>query len=332
MSRIKSVLLAIVSLSLALAIGYVMQYEIGPTAPQLASEELVFSNVTATSSAAVGPLAGKHRTPEGIAPAAEMATETTPETIVPDVQTGTQEAEIVLAAVDTEATGPLEPSCIASMTADPTIGAMANIHLDAPCQANTPVTLHHGGMVFTEVTDTHGQLDLTIPALVQDAVFVAAFENGDGAVAQLNVQGISNVDRVVVQWQGETGLQLHALEFGASYFKVGHVWAESQGLPHRTDTGFLVRLGDPSQPNARLAEVYTYPTADSTQTGIVNMSVEAEVTDKNCGHEISAQTLQFHRGGELHTQDLSLALPDCAAIGQFLVLKNMVEDLKIASN
>ena len=34
----------------------------------------------------------------------------------------------------------------------------------------------------------------------------------------------------------------------------------------------------------------------------------------------------------LRTQDLTLAMPDCQATGDFLVLNNLLENLKIAAN
>jgi hypothetical protein len=36
-------------------------------------------------------------------------------------------------------------------------------------------------------------------------------------------------------------------------------------------------------------------------------------------------------GGETRVSDVSVTLPGCDAVGQYLVLKNLVPDLKIAS-
>lgn len=81
-----------------------------------------------------------------------------------------------------------------------------------------------------------------------------------------------------------------------------------------------------------LAEVYTFPSAKSVQDGVVDLSVEAEVTNTNCGLEIEAQTLEMTSNGQMKAHDLTLAVPDCGAIGTFLVLNNLVSDLKVASN
>jgi hypothetical protein len=62
------------------------------------------------------------------------------------------------------------------------------------------------------------------------------------------------------------------------------------------------------------------------------LSVEAEVSELNCGQEIEAQSLQVGSDGKLKTRNLTLAVPDCDAIGNFLVLNNLLEDLKVARN
>ena len=64
--------------------------------------------------------------------------------------------------------------------------------------------------------------------------------------------------------------------------------------------------------------------------GDVELSVEAEVTQNNCDRDVEAQTIQISAGGKPLVQDLVLAMPGCDATGDFLVLKNLVNDLKIA--
>jgi hypothetical protein len=61
------------------------------------------------------------------------------------------------------------------------------------------------------------------------------------------------------------------------------------------------------------------------------VSVEAEITEANCGRDVAAQTFHVH-AGEIQTRDLSMTIPACDAVGDFLVLNNLIEDLKIAAN
>ena len=139
----------------------------------------------------------------------------------------------------------------------------------------------------------------------------------------------------MVQWIGQSGLQLHARENGADYGEEGHVWAgAARDTAHAAlgQGGFLTRLGDARAAEPLLAEVYTFPSGMLQDAAQVALSVEAEVTAENCGKDVEAQTLQVSALGEMRTQDLVLAIPECDARGDFLVLKNLLNDLSIAAN
>jgi hypothetical protein len=161
-------------------------------------------------------------------------------------------------------------------------------------------------------------------------VFIVAFGNGKGAVATAQVADLAQIDRVVLQWRGDTGFELHALEFGAGYGDPGHVWSGADPRPAGTG-GFVLRLGDPATLEPQLAEIYSFPIALSDHAGTVSLSVEAEVTDRNCGRDISAQSLEMRASGGLRTRELELSIPNCTALGDFLVLNNLMDDLKIAA-
>ena len=225
--------------------------------------------------------------------------------------------------------------CDVSATATAAAVATVLLRVTAPCYGNERVTVHHNGLMFTEVTDAKGKLSVQIPALAEDAVFIAAFSNGKGAVARLQVPTLTEFDRVVLQWSDSSGFQLHAREFGASYGEKGHVWSglkRSVAAAERSQTGFAVRLGDSSTLAPQMAEVYSYPAHLAGRTGTIALTVEAEVTNANCGRDVSAQALELRAGGKLKTQDIVLSVPECSAVGDFLVLNNLVDDLKIAAN
>jgi hypothetical protein len=126
---------------------------------------------------------------------------------------------------------------------------------------------------------------------------------------------------------------MHAREFGANYGDVGHVWKDTPRDPNAVDTGlgFLTRLGNRDVAEDWVAEVYSFPKGMTQQSGTVDLSIEAEITALNCGQEIEAQSLEVVLG-DVKSRDLSLAVPNCDAKGTFLVLNNLVEDLKVASN
>lgn len=237
-------------------------------------------------------------------------------------------------AVDTpEVT--LAPECEIAAQATAVAAAMVDLSMQAPCFPNERITVHHNGMIFTETTNASGNLDLTLPALSKESVFIMAFPNGEGAVAQAVVEELDNFDRVVLQWKGNTGFQIHAREFGADYGSDGHIWDGKPGDLAAAVTGFsgmLTRHGDMNAAEPLLAEVYTYPKTASLKTGNIALSVETEVTEANCGLEVEAQSLEIQPDGQIKTQNLTLPVPACDATGSFLVLNNLLQDLKLAGS
>jgi hypothetical protein len=226
-------------------------------------------------------------------------------------------------------------ACGPMLTASAEPAAMIGVTLTAPCRGGQQFNLRQGDLVFTARMSGLGTYTADIPALDQDVALVVSFPDGEKVSADVSVADADTVDRVVLLSQGQTGLQIHALEFGADYDQAGHVWA---GNPRDTDGaeraggGFITELGDDTITDANLAEVYTFPANTRDRDGVVRLSIETEVTAYNCGKEISGQTMQKNGVSEAKPVTLTLDMPDCDAIGEFLVLKNLLRDLKIASN
>lgn len=225
--------------------------------------------------------------------------------------------------------------CIMTAVAKPLPGAMVDVTMSAPCAMNERLTVHHHGMMFTMATDANGLLNMVVPALMEEAVFVMAFANGDGAVAHTAVPDLANYDRLAIQWYGAAGFQLHAREFGAGYGQPGHIWsglvADNDAF-HTDAQGFMVMLGNISIADTLIAEIYSFPAGMAQRDGTVNLSVEAQVTAANCGREIEARTIERLQGAPLKIQNTVLVVPDCDAVGNFMVLNNLVADLKVVSN
>ena len=224
--------------------------------------------------------------------------------------------------------------CPVTATARPAPKASVVLVVEAPCDRNARVTIHHNGMMFTQTTDALGQMNVTVPALAGNAVFIVAFANGKGSVAITQVPTLDDYDRVVLQWSGDSGFQMHAREFGATYGENGHVWSGVEGSAldaEQMGRGIVTRLGDAGLLAPRLAEIYTFPTGKTDKTGTVLLSVETEVTAANCGKDIAAQSLELRGDNTLRTRDLVLSVPNCSAVGDFLVLNNLVDNLKIAA-
>lgn len=334
MSRMKGILTAVGTLGSAIAIGFVMQ----------------------NSDTAEKRYGSSKDTTERTAPAETNVDGIETDNALLDVQEITLtsaefETNIDVPAVDSQVTTvsapqsilpepdfpepAVTPACEITAEARPVAAAMVNLSMVASCLPGERVTVHHNGMIFTETTSDAGKMDITVPALTEEAVFIIAFSNGDGGVAQTKVEELADFDRVVLQWKGQTGFQIHAREFGADYGAKGHIWADAPGGVADAVTGnggLIIELGDSNVPDALFAEVYSFPKVATSQSGNIALSVETEVNHLNCGQEIEAQSLEFGEDGRIKTQNLTLSVPECDAIGNFLVLNNLLGDLKVARN
>ncbi|HEY9040322.1 MAG TPA: hypothetical protein VIN05_15425 [Roseovarius sp.] len=339
MQKIRMIAMGCGTLALALGAGHFMQSadatDTGTVAsiPQTPAPDVAENtgasdalDVTSIQTTSATPAA-----PEDVQAAAELpeapvgTVQLAALTVTPEVMTDALPAEVVAPSL----------TCDYKLAADTVPGAMVVLSLDAPCAQDQRFTLHHNGLMFTHVTDAGGHASMLVPALAKSAVFIVAFPNGDGAVASADVESLDDFQRVAIQWQGDSGVQLHAFEFGAEMGSDGHVWAAARrdvAAAVEGDRGFMTLLGDAAQPEALMAEIYTLPSRPNGRDGAVALQVEAEVTQANCAKDIEAQALQMRPGGTLNVQELTLAIPECDAVGDFLVLKNLLNDITIARN
>lgn len=363
MSRVKQIAMAAGTFGVALGVGFVMQNgdalasrfggdeTVAPAAPEVQPAVQTASMVPGASetqeipvSVEIADLADSTEVgPTMSAPEAEPALSAVAlpeEALAPEAE----QAPLELAAVEADETPNImsdastEPvmaqDCAISMTSATAPAAFVDIDIDAPCHANSPFVVHHQGMMFTTMTDDSGHADVEVPALAEVAVFIAAFPDGEGNVTTSTVPDFANYDRAVLQWEGETAVMLSAYEFGAGFGEDGHVFrdnARSSDDAVDGDGGFLVTLGDYSVEDALMAEVYTFPSGTIGSDGEILLSAEAEITTENCGKELAAQSIQVFPDGNTMALDLTMVMPECDAVGDFLILQNMFEDLTLAS-
>jgi len=224
--------------------------------------------------------------------------------------------------------------CVPEMAGVAGAGSTVKIAVTAPCHLNTAFTVHHSGMMFSAMTNEDGRATLAVPALAEVAVVIAAFENGDGAVATAVIPDFADYDRAVLQWEGDAAVILSAYENGADFGDDGHIFAGNPGDTARLSTaegGYLVRLGDSSIENAKMVEVYTFPSGMNGVISDVMLTAEVEITASNCGQEVNAQSIQVTPTGATSAIDLTLTMPECDALGDILILQNMFQDLTLAA-
>lgn len=359
MAKVKQLGMAAGTFSVALGIGFVMQNG-DALASRFGAESAPDQPAPFTQTAPIESVAVVAEQPEvteqpvlvaqaGVtAPKAPIVVEPEPEivsaVILPDEAKipEQQVAPVQLAALDpeiapdveTDAAAAVEVDCVPVMAATAGAAAMVSLSVSAPCHTATSFTVHHQGMMFTATTDDAGLAVIDVPALAEVAVMIAAFENGDGAVSTVVVPDFANYDRAILQWQGDASVMLSAYEGDAEFGDASHIYAENPGDMARlkaAEGGYLVQLGDASAIDPLMAEVYTFPTGMMGEASDVMLVAEAEITVDNCGKELNAQSIQVSPTGETSALDLSMMMPACDAVGDFLILQNMFEDLTLAS-
>lgn len=202
-------------------------------------------------------------------------------------------------------------------------GAMIGLTLLSPCHPDQRVVLRHAGLAVTGKTSASGTLFATLPALTAVSVVEVLFPSGEVTTAQIGMPELTQTQRFVVQWQDADSFQLHGFENGAGYDQPGHISAAFPGKPG--EGAFITLLGDSTTDLPLLAEAYTFGPDANAQ-----IVLEAAVTESTCGREILGETIMASQGS-VEITDLSLAMPDCSAIGDILVLKNLVQDMKLAA-
>ncbi|MFT4151339.1 MAG: hypothetical protein QM656_14160 [Paracoccaceae bacterium] len=212
--------------------------------------------------------------------------------------------------------------------------AVIGIALTVPCHKDERIVISHAGLVITEKTAANGLLATEIPALEPAAEIQVKFADGTHAAARIDIPEAGNTRRFGVQWQGVDGFGIHAFENGAGYGQAGDVSASNPHTPPAMSVagapsrgGYLTILGDSTVDLPLLAEVYTWPVDPAARVDIVT---EAAVTPATCGGELLGETINSF-GGQTFVTDLSAAMPACDGIGDYLVLKNLALDPKLAA-
>lgn len=215
------------------------------------------------------------------------------------------------------------PNCDIQLELVTQPGAMIGITLLAPCNPAERVVLWHDGLAVTGKTSATGSLFTSLPAFEERAIVEVRLKSGDRHSQSIDVPEAREIKRFAVQWQDADAFQLHAFVGGAGYNQVGHYSAAFTGKPE--DGTFVSVLGDASTELPLLAEVFTF--GSNTSAEVV---VEASISTETCGRTIFGEMIAVEEGS-LEIQDLTLAMPECDGIGDILVLKNLMQDMKLAA-
>lgn len=222
--------------------------------------------------------------------------------------------------------------CDVSVNTTAMPAAMIALDVMAPCDAGATVTLIHSGLRIEGTLDAMGLLTVDLPAFETPAYVEVRMNTGADTYSSLvDVPDLQDFDRIGLAWQGDMGLELHAMEFGAGFGTPGHVWHEAPAVAAVATSGeggFLTSIDT----EYSHAQIYTLPRATLREGDSVRLSVDAPITAQNCSQDVAARTLRSSGAAPVTVTDLSMTMPPCDTVGDVLVLQNLLEDLRLASN
>jgi len=222
--------------------------------------------------------------------------------------------------------------CTVTVTATALPAAMVGLDVMAPCRTDAAVNIVHSGLQIAARTDALGLLTLDIPAFETPAFFSVTFDDLVQETALVALPDLRDYDRIGLNWDGAMGLELHAMEFGAAFGEAGHVWQEAPATADAAIAGVGGFLSLIATDDASHVQVYTLPRATLREGATVRLSIDAPVTEANCTRPVMARTLRAEAAGPVDVTDLTFTVPGCDAVGDVLVLQNLLEDLRLASN
>ncbi len=226
-----------------------------------------------------------------------------------------------VAAEAAEMTAPAA-ACTPAMSLTAAPQAVITVSITAPCRTGERVVLRHAGLALAEKLSPEGKLVLDLPAMQSKGDISVLFPDAEMLRDTVSMPEVAGIHRFAVQWIADDAFQLHAFENGADYGQPGDVWA---GSPVSPNGGFLISLGDPGLDLPMMAQVYTFPAA--VEADIV---IESAVTETTCGREMLGEVLES-KAGTVTSTELTLAMPECDALGDILVLKNPGQDVTLAA-
>lgn len=180
-------------------------------------------------------------------------------------------------------------------------GAQITLTLQADCAADGRVEIRHGGMEFAARMPIGRPLRLTIPALEAGGEVVVRLEGGEELRGVVALPDLSRHRRFVLTSADPMRLQ-----------------ADAEG-------GWMTQLGDADLDQPLVAQVYTYPAQGSAK-----VQVQLRNTAATCGQSLRGQTISS-RLGRVEASLLRVDLPECAAGPVAIYLKNLDQDVKVAS-
>lgn len=193
------------------------------------------------------------------------------------------------------------------------------IAIDAPCHAGGPIRVQVNEMIADETTDVHGYWEARVPVLAETMQIEVVIK--DIVLSEeIGPLPLTGHQHVIMTWQGA---RVFAIKAEASRTGV----ATDRGAEHALPEPNVTRLGDGKGSGL---EIMTFPSAALGASGVVRLSVEAEVTADTCDQTIGTLAYQTGYLGTLRPTEIAFTMPDCDRIGEVVRLQNLFRDMRLA--
>ncbi|SFR35563.1 hypothetical protein [Litoreibacter janthinus] len=187
------------------------------------------------------------------------------------------------------------------------------VRVEAPCLPYDSVRVEHETLSFTAPMSMTGELAFLLPALGEDATVKTTLSDGSVLEATTHVPELRNFARVALQWSGKDSGELVAQ------------------APKALD-GEMIRLGQSLDVEGATLHVFSRRINDLSTSGVVRLSMSAQVTVDNCASGTAARVHRVVPEEPVSAYNLLFKGPGCSAIGQRVELKNIIQDLKLTGN
>lgn len=227
---------------------------------------------------------------------------------------------------------PLPLDCTVKLSAQSLRSARVRLNITAPCHSNKVATIAHAGLQFNEYVNDNGNIEITIPVLLDPATIEVSFSDGIKKSITTQTKDLSKVTRTGIAWSGHNTLNMQVHETANNPEKNQHLSLANKRTADQSyflGGGYLTTLGNPDIPNGKRIHIYT---SDVTQNRYVGFQLHMKKQGLACQNDLSLRTIHYAPSTGIQIAKKSTTIDHCKAHSGNIVLKNMLKDMIVAQN
>ncbi|MEM7717766.1 MAG: hypothetical protein AAF222_01055 [Pseudomonadota bacterium] len=213
-------------------------------------------------------------------------------------------------------------SCAPSLELSETPGGLLDVAIQAACHRAELIDVTVNELTATVRTDAHGQHTFRLPALAE-TVAVTVSLGAHILTEKLSLSQNVELQHVILAWKGGQIFSVRTTTY-ATAADAGRTIPVLQTAP----VGVLTQLGSE---RGHAFEILSFPARPPGAQGVIRLTVEAEVTEANCGQDVSTLAYQTGYSGKLRPTEIDYTMPGCDRVGDIVRLQNLFRDMRLAA-